>query len=160
MTPENLRRYILRWDDFMPDTEDLSLVILKGHLLVEEMLSELLVHILPFPQHIEGLNLGFRQKASIVRAACQYDENNKAWDLINALNKTRNELVHNLEPPKLEKVLAALFSVHKQVDVVDVPIDRSQDHLAKTSIRLELAIQDCMRFLAKLISSMEENSSY
>ena len=157
MAPEHLRRYILRWDDFMPDTEDLSLIVLKGHLLVEEMLTELLEHILPFPQHIEVLNLRFSHKVSIVRAACKYEVNNKAWDLINALNKTRNELIHNLEPPKLEKVLKNLFSIHKQVDVIDVPLDRSQNHLAKTSIRLEWAIQDCMRFLAKLMSIIEEN---
>jgi len=127
MAPENLRRYILRWDDFMPDTDDLSLVVLKGHLLVEEMLSELLGHLLPFPQHLEGLHLSFHQKASIVRAACQYDENNEAWDLITALNKTRNELIHNLEPPKLEKVLTTLFSVHKQVDVIDVQLTEAKN---------------------------------
>lgn len=157
MAPEHLRRYILRWDDFMPDTEDLSLIVLKGHLLVEEMLTELLEHILPFPQHIEALNLRFSHKVSIVRAACKHEENNKAWNLINTLNKTRNELIHNLEPPKLEKVLKNLFSIHKQVDVIDVPLDRSQNHLAKTNIRLEWSIQDCMRFLAKLMSIIEEN---
>lgn len=157
MAPGNLGPYVLRWDDSMPDTDDLSLIVLKGHLLVEEMLSELLAILFHFPQHLEGLHSSFHLKASIVRAACQYDENNKAWDLITALNKTRNELIHNLEPPKLEKVLTTLFSVHKQVDVIDVPVDRNQEHLAEASQRLKWAIQDCMRFLVKLKSSIEEN---
>jgi len=41
------RRHIFRYDDHMPDTEDLALVVLKGHLLVEEVLVELTVWFCP-----------------------------------------------------------------------------------------------------------------
>jgi hypothetical protein len=123
---------------------------------VEEMLSELLVLLLPYAHRLDALNLSFRQKAVIARAACRHDDDNKAWDLIAALNKTRNELIHNLEPLKLKNVLKDLYSVHKQVDVIGVPVDRSQERLADDNQRLRWAIQDCMRFLANLISMTEK----
>ena len=142
----------------MPDTDDLSFIILKGHLLVEEMLVELRDRLLPSSQYIDDINLSFKQLASIVRAASSNEDTNQAWALIFTLNSVRNDLIHNLEPEKLEKLLTRLFTIHGNVNVVSVPLDRSREHLASTSQRLRLVIQDCMRFLASLLSSCEEVS--
>lgn len=69
MAPDNLSKYILRWDDYMPETDDLSFIVLKGHLLVEEMLVELRDRLLPKSKYLDELHLSFKKLASIVRAA-------------------------------------------------------------------------------------------
>lgn len=155
---ENLGKYVLRWDDYMSDTDDLSFIVLKGHLLVEEMLVELRDTLLPHSKHLDELNLNFKQLASIVRAACSTQDTNQAWALIFTLNSVRNKLIHNLEPEKLEKLLTKLFTIHRNVKVLP-GLDRSGEHLAPVSQKLRWVIQDCMRFLASLLSSAEEGAS-
>ena len=38
----------------MPKTRDLSLAVFKGHLLIEEMLTEVITSLLPHPEFIDG----------------------------------------------------------------------------------------------------------
>jgi len=115
MAPDNLSKYVLRWDDYMPDTDDLSFIVLKGHLLVEGILVDLRDTLLPHSKYLDEVNLGFKQLVSIVRAASSTEDTNQAWALILTLNNIRNELIHNLEPEKLEKLLTTLFTIHKNV---------------------------------------------
>jgi hypothetical protein len=41
MSDYDHREYVFRYDQHMPETDDLALTVLKGHLLVEEVLFEL-----------------------------------------------------------------------------------------------------------------------
>ena len=59
------RRHIFRYDDHMPDTDDLALVVLKGHLLVEEVLIELAGLVLPHSQELDNARLSFYWRYSI-----------------------------------------------------------------------------------------------
>jgi hypothetical protein len=139
----------------MTDTDDLSFIVLKGHLLIEEMLVELRDKLLPHSKYLDELNLSFRQLTSIVRAASSTQDINQGWDLIFMVNNVRNELIHNLEPDKIEKLLTKLFTIYRNVNVLP-GLDRSREHLATASERLRWVIQDCMRFLASLLSSDEK----
>jgi hypothetical protein len=94
----------------LPEDGDLSLTVLKGHLLVEELLSVLVQSAVKYPRAIEEANLGFYQLASMAKALV-YEEGDlgSIWDSIFALNQLRNSLAHNLEPPDLEKRLRRFF---------------------------------------------------
>ena len=155
--PNDPRRHVFRYDEHMPDTRDLSLIVLKGHLLVEEMLVELSRVLLPNAGFQEEARLTFHQLAHIVRAAEPTKPNDECWDLVLALNSLRNELVHNLEPPKLELRLRALFTVAGKVQADwDMAIDKSRDSELETDERLRQAVIDCMQFVRGLIFEHEK----
>ena len=89
-------------------TSDLSLIVLKGHLLIEELLytivqSSLTAH----PASIVDARLSFYQLAQIAMAATYEERLANVWNAIFAVNKIRNTLAHNLEPKNLEKVIRA-----------------------------------------------------
>ena len=102
------------WEDqytrYLPKSDDLSLVTLKGHLLVETILDELIKAYCRDPQPIAQANLRFYQKAKITRAFIGSLYPGEMWDSIMALNSLRNELVHTLEPRKMRKRVRQFLS--------------------------------------------------
>jgi hypothetical protein len=49
-------------------SNDFTLVVLKGHLLLEESVNRLLAALLSEPEAIEGANLRFYQKLCLIQA--------------------------------------------------------------------------------------------
>jgi hypothetical protein len=154
LDPDDPRRHVFRYDEHMPDTDDLPLIALKGHLLVEEMLVELSSKLLPHHEYLDDASLRFHQKVSLVRSALHLKHNHRAWDLINALNRLRNDLVHSLEPPKLANRLDELFRVYAEIQVDDdMPINKSHEADLDRPERLKNVVIDCMQFLRNLLYS-------
>lgn len=150
------RRHVFRYDKHMPHTDDVSLVVLKGHLLVEEMLNELARNVFPNARYLDDARLSFHQLSRVVRSAVRAKSRDSCWDLIFALNSLRNDMVHNLEPPKLKRRLKALFDVAVMAQPTRPHlIDKSQDHRLDQSERLRHAVVDCMQFLRTLIFASE-----
>ena len=150
------RRHVFRYDKHMPHTDDVSLVVLKGHLLVEEMLNELARRVLPNARYLDDARLSFHQLSRVVRSAVRAKSKDSCWDLISALNSLRNDLVHNLEPPKLKRRLQALFDIAAIAQPIRPDlIDKSEDHRLDQSERVRQAVVDCMQFLRTLIFASE-----
>ncbi len=147
------RKYVFRYDEHMPDTEDLSLIVLKGHLLIEEMLIDIRDKLLPNAEYLDSINIGFYQLLSVVRSAVESKHDHKSWDLIIEFNKLRNKLIHNLEPPKLESLLTQLFNLYSQTQPIDeMKIDKSGEVELDTTERLRNVVIDCMQFLISVLS--------
>ena len=152
------RRHIFRYDEHMPDTDDLALVVLKGHLLVEEVLVELTDLVLPHSQELDNARLTFYQRACVVKAAIP-SKPDDCWPLVFALNSLRNDLAHNLEPPKLQAHLLDLFRLDEQAQPFGVMIDKTADKSLENSERLRHVIVDCMQFLRSRIFECEKRLS-
>ena len=90
----------------MPQSDDLTLVVLKGHLLLEEKLERIITRYLPNPQHLDAARLSFFSRLSLARAMCWSHHSSDMWPIIEALNTLRNDLAHNLESDKLEQRIA------------------------------------------------------
>ena len=60
-------KYVFRYDEHMPDTKDLSLIVLKGHLLIEEMLIDIRDKLLPHAEYLDSVNMGFYQLLSVCK---------------------------------------------------------------------------------------------
>ena len=144
------RRHIFRYDDHMPDTDDLALVVLKGHLLVEEVLIELSGLVLPHSEELDKAKLSFYKRACVVQAAIPSRQND-CWQLVFALNSLRNDLAHKLEPPKLQAHLIELFRLDEQAQPFGETIDKTADKTLEDSQRLKHVIVDCMQFLRSRI---------
>jgi hypothetical protein len=88
--------------------DDLTLIILRGHLLVEEKLYSYLKTTVSPPDVIDHLNLWFKSALSLARKLDVKQREKKLWKGIEALNDMRNMLSHELEPDGLDGLIAKL----------------------------------------------------
>jgi len=101
----------------LPETDDLSLLALKGHLLIEEVLNDLIKNRCKNPQAIQGIEMPFNTKAKLSRALWGSEHPNGFfleegfWNRVDALNALRNAFVHNLESPKIQQRLDRFFTL-------------------------------------------------
>lgn len=115
LSPEVQERF-KRFDAHLPSSDDPTLVVLKGHLLAEEILENLIKSKCRFPEALEGVEIGFFLKAKLARALIGNSHPNglllpdSVWGMLEALNSLRNELAHALEPKKLEAKIQRFLS--------------------------------------------------
>jgi hypothetical protein len=141
----------------MPETDDLTLIVLKGHLLVEEALNDVAGSVLPHPEHLSSARLGFFALACVVRAAVAEKSTNEAWNLIAMLNTLRNNLAHGLESPKRPELIRNVLQIAVQVQPFDdMKFDKSDEHELSDCERLRRSIIDCLEFLLSLIPRAAE----
>lgn len=89
----------------MPDPDaDLVLVVLKGHLLIEQRLREFVDLRMVSPKALAPAQLESHQVICLAEAlTLPGDEQKALWDCIRKLNTLRNEIAHNLVPKGLEQ---------------------------------------------------------
>jgi hypothetical protein len=95
------------WQHFPRQSNDFALLVLKGHLLVEENFNRLLAALLHTPEAIDGANLRFYQKLCLIRALTPVGTPVVGWifrimDAAEKLNTIRNRLAHHLDYPQME----------------------------------------------------------
>lgn len=140
---------VFRYDRYMPKTDDVTLIVLRGHLLVEEVLFELAGTVFPSSQYLPKFT--FHQLACVVRAADPLSANDPCWEMILRLNSLRNDLAHNLESSKRSARIADLFKTHDQAQPTpEMPIAKEAESALSDSARLRLVIEDSMKFLLAL----------
>lgn len=92
-----------RFASLLPVIEDTTLIVLKGHLLIEEMLNDILYNSSALPKYIDEAKLSFYQKVMIARSFDpKGDASNELWRSLEVLNSLRNQLAHHLEPKDIE----------------------------------------------------------
>jgi len=113
MTPNGFRRIADRVQEHinsLPDTTDIILIILKGHLLIEEEMNRMIEIVFQKPQHILKKNFSFYKKLCVLRAKNTQTGNCRGlWDIIETINNIRNNIAHHLSPRDLSSKLGQLF---------------------------------------------------
>jgi hypothetical protein len=111
MTPND--ELLARFQRLMPRSRDLTLVVLKGHLLIEEQLHEFLRVLARFPDDLERARLSFAQHRNLVQALCGYPKDDHVGRFIDAANALRNRLAHAADVDDLavrvDTLLAAFY---------------------------------------------------
>ena len=89
------------------DSEDNALVILKGHLLAEEILTEYIVRKIKHSEHLSltDNHWGFVNKLELAWALSS-DKHHQMWiwSSLKKLNAVRNKYSHSLEPKGVDKI--------------------------------------------------------
>ncbi|WP_158684635.1 hypothetical protein [Pseudoalteromonas sp. T1lg48] len=147
-TNKDLNRFIAH----LPlDSTDKVTVVLKGHLLVEELLTEFVGLNFSRPNKLKDARFSFHHLLCIARAISKEDSNDNLWSSIEKLNGLRNKLAHSLEPKDLEKrindFIAQLSDFNSQNDYV------SPDLKIGTLAACILAI--CLTLSAKINNTNE-----
>ena len=100
---ENVTQHIKRFYEHMPHPDDIIISILKGHLLVEEQLFELISVEAEKPQALKDSRLTFHQTLCIAESLFWHEDSEWVWSSCRKLNSLRNSLSHELEPSHLDK---------------------------------------------------------
>ncbi|HLO63860.1 MAG TPA: hypothetical protein VK165_12955 [Azonexus sp.] len=109
----------------MPIKGDAALSILKGHLLIEELIWQLICQKVEHPDALK-VRFSFEQQVCLARALVRERANGWEWEAASALNKIRNQLAHRLQPHDLEAKLNSFCSL---VEANCSPITPDMDSL-------------------------------
>ncbi len=91
----------------MPQTDDLTLIVLKGHLLIEEWVNSTINGLLPNPQALKAAQLDCFQRTRLLMAMLPDHGFHDILELFEKLNAFRNKFGHMLEPPQIDDRIAA-----------------------------------------------------
>ncbi len=106
--PPHLDKYLKLFRQQMSEVDRLQQVILKGHLIIESALDNIITIIFHHPEYIFKGRFGFIHKVNIARAYGLRKNENSMWNLILSVNETRNEIAHNLAGEKRTNKMAQL----------------------------------------------------
>jgi len=86
--------------------EDVELILLKGHLVIEQLLTEMLELELKEPQRLKSIKPMFYKKLEMYLAISGNSVLSKGLEkTLKELNSLRNKLAHNLKHPDFESQL-------------------------------------------------------
>jgi hypothetical protein len=88
--------------DHLQSITDLTLLVLKAHLLVEEQINWVLNEIFPNGDALDGARLSFHQRVKLLQAINKDELTARVLGFAERLNRLRNTLAHQLEPPGLD----------------------------------------------------------
>lgn len=162
----NTRRkdYQEKFKKHFPDSDDLIVIVLRGHLLVEEFLDRLNKHCFHFPEYYDQANLQFSKKLLIARAQVLVPRVNPSsfFDGIKKLNELRNSLAHNLESPKLRNKIKDFLKTIES----EYPEEFTEHHAYENEtieVRTRFAISYMlgqMEVLDNVVEFMEKSRHY
>jgi hypothetical protein len=105
------------------DQNELTLVILKGHLLVESKILEFVLERLLSPAALVDARLSSHQLVCLAESLCLPNEEPKwLWQMARRLNKLRNDLAHNLEPKDIEARVKQFVLDYKRLHAVQADL--------------------------------------
>ncbi|WP_296246891.1 hypothetical protein [Pseudomonas sp. UBA4194] len=80
---------------------DEGMVILKVHLVIEELLRDFCGAVVPNPKHLREARLTFKQTMLLARSLTDHDID-WIWAVLRNLNRMRNLMAHAVEPSEEE----------------------------------------------------------
>ena len=92
--------------------DETALIVLKGHLLIEESLDSIISTFVFHPEFVKRANLRFGQKISVARSMSLDEQGNEMWELAVRLNDLRNEIAHSLHSPKRAAKTQAVIDLY------------------------------------------------
>lgn len=131
-------------------SEPATLILLKGHLLVEELLRGYVDRRLPNPAAFKHDQFLFAKILMLCRCLTPPSTKSWAFDAAKKLNDVRNEVAHELEAPGLDVKIESFVSLVEQhaKDSVFPPKDRGP-------ARLYMAITDLHSELVRVLRPRE-----
>jgi hypothetical protein len=110
--------------------DETVLVVLKGHLLIEESLDAIISAFVFHPEFVQAARLRFGQKLSLARAMSLDEHKNGMWDIAFNLNSLRNELAHSLHSPKRAAKIKAVLDVYfREADNAPADVRDQPEHV-------------------------------
>ena len=120
-----------------PSKEDPTFLVLKAHLLAEEVLYRFIESQVHRPSSLSDARLGFAQLLALCRSFHRYSKEDWwGWAALKKLNFLRNLLAHNLKPKDLRDRIVefSVFVADAIGATTDSEIGKEYEHLAMSGI--------------------------
>lgn len=143
---------------YLAQGDDLTVITLKGHLLIEEELGSIIAGFLPNPQATRKANLTFYTKTVLAQAICWRRPEDEMWSLIFAINSLRNDLAYRLESEKREGRFDEVLRQHAKMSVGDP--DCATIARCTQKEQLILAITHVLGFLRQFRQDVEQTCDF
>ena len=109
------------------ERDDDALIVLKGHLVIEERITAAIEKFVWHPEYVERARLTFAHKMQLARAISMDQSESTMWELIDKLNAVRNKLAHSLAGEPRAKAMVALKEAFKR-EVPDAPKEELENN--------------------------------
>jgi hypothetical protein len=97
---------------FEPQVGDLTYLVLKSHLLFEELLRDFLAKQFQNPQALQGARLSFTQLLKLSQAAAAtLEPDDWRWRALKELNRLRNAMAHEFEPDSIDSLMVRIVGI-------------------------------------------------
>lgn len=93
----------------LPRSRDPILVIIKGHLLIEECLHGIIENTLRDASRLPDARLTFHQAVCLCEAICGHPKGSLPWAFVRRLNEVRNRLAHRLDHDDVDALVDSLI---------------------------------------------------
>jgi hypothetical protein len=130
------------YDEHFPSSGDELTVILKAHLISEELLRRIVRLYVPHSDYLEGARLSYSQWLLLARALAPNMANIWLWDALTELNGIRNQLAHNLSTAKAGQRIKALIRTVNQVSNSGHPVRQPVQSTLGASLSYLLGVLD------------------
>jgi hypothetical protein len=100
-----------RFRKHMPRSKDITLIVLKGHLLLEEQMDLLLDVYLENPKPFRRMRPTFSTRLAVLRSLIITHSSDRFLNAAEKLNVLRNKLAHHLEAPELERHIEMFLGI-------------------------------------------------
>ena len=143
----HLEKYQREFEKHLGFVDQLGQVILKGHLIIESALANIINLILFHPEHIRDAQLGFKSKVQLARGLALRKNKVSIWNLVLSINAVRNEVAHNLLGETRSKKLDQL----RRLYLAELPPElRENQKAARDHVIAMSACVMCIGFLGTL----------
>ena len=105
--------YINEAREGIADVDEVTLVVLKGHLQIEHAIDRVIQSAVSAPKYINNLQLNFDRKAKLCRSFAGCLADSPTWGLIKSINSLRNKLLHNLKNRGMESHIRNIIKTAK-----------------------------------------------
>ena len=120
---KDTQKYYKYISTHLPRVKDPTLIILRGHLLVEELLNEVLKSWLKDPSVLPDTRLTFHQKLKLAQGIILGRKDGFTWKPLELLNQLRNKISHRLNPHDLELKIDEFLKCVYPEDYSKIPSD-------------------------------------
>lgn len=138
-------KYRKAFEDHLRQVDGVALIVLKGHLIIESALDNIIGTFFFHAEHLLGRRLQFHHKMAICRALSLRKDKERTWDLIEAITVVRNEIAHHLAGEKLKGKLDTVRRLYVEEGYEKLDGKRLDDELM-----LANACAGCVGFLSEL----------
>lgn len=101
----------------IPESDaDLTMTVLKGHLLLEQRIREFVSERMLSPTALDDAGLSSYQAICLAEAlTLPNTEPKQLWDILRQINTLRNKLAHNLEPEGVQQRVEKIINDYSQI---------------------------------------------
>jgi hypothetical protein len=146
---EDREHLALRFKESFEAVDPVVHVLLKGHLLLEELMGEIIEQHLFHPKHLSDARLTFSQKISLCRSLCLRKNDLGEWALISVVNTLRNDLAHRLQSEVRAKKIEKVRNLYFQEAAENPEIDNHKKE--QDQVVLAYACVHCGGFLGSFL---------